>query len=100
MTKLHRFYETDSAIYLVLHHAPGGKLWNYLSRYLSQSQRTDDRDVLSKDTVNYVGKTVHVPDDGATAAVPGADNSGTAATAVPAAVCRAVNDSTSSSPLR
>ena len=81
MTKLHRFYETDSAIYLVLHHAPGGKLWNYLSRYLSQSQRTEDRDVLSKDTVNYVGKTVHVPDDGATAAVAGASNSGTAATA-------------------
>ncbi|XP_071785970.1 ribosomal protein S6 kinase delta-1-like [Asterias amurensis] len=35
VAKLYKFIETDNAIYLILEHASGGKLWNYASGYLS-----------------------------------------------------------------
>lgn len=34
MVNLHKFYETENAVYLVLQHATGGKLWNYIGEYL------------------------------------------------------------------
>ena len=36
VVSLVRFYETDSAIYLQLQHAAGGRLWSYVSAYLNQ----------------------------------------------------------------
>ena len=38
MVKLHRFYELDNAIYLLLEHVSGGMLWSLISGYL----RTDE----------------------------------------------------------
>ena len=46
MVRLYRYYETANAIYLLLQHAPGSHLWNYISGYLNQSLHTpqpDDR---------------------------------------------------------
>ncbi len=40
MVELLRFYETDSAIFLLLQHASGGKLWNYISGYLHHHSDT------------------------------------------------------------
>ena len=45
MVRLYRYYETSSAIYLLLQHATGGHLWSYVSGYLNpapQSPRFDD----------------------------------------------------------
>lgn len=36
MVSLVKFFETDSAIYLILQHAAGGTLWNYVSSYFGQ----------------------------------------------------------------
>ena len=36
VVSLVRFYETDSAIYLQLQHAAGGRLWSYVGGYLNQ----------------------------------------------------------------
>lgn len=36
VVSLVRFYETDSAIYLQLQHAAGGRLWSYVGAYLNQ----------------------------------------------------------------
>ena len=41
VVKLHKFYETDNAIYLLLQHATGGKLWSYISGYLQQQNNND-----------------------------------------------------------
>ncbi|XP_061172139.1 ribosomal protein S6 kinase delta-1-like [Saccostrea echinata] len=35
---LHKFYETEYGIFLLLHHATGGKLWNYIGSYLTGRQ--------------------------------------------------------------
>ena len=46
MVRLYRYYETSSAIYLLLQHATGGHLWSYVSGYLNpapQSPQFDDR---------------------------------------------------------
>ena len=45
MVNLLRFYQTDSAIYLLLQHASGGKLWNYVCGYLQQHNDTQLEDV-------------------------------------------------------
>ncbi len=45
MVNLLRFYQTDSAIFLLLQHASGGKLWNYVSGYLQQHNDTHIDDV-------------------------------------------------------
>lgn len=37
MTKLYHIYETSYAIFLILEHASGGKLWDYVSSYLQCS---------------------------------------------------------------
>ncbi|KAL8589734.1 hypothetical protein ACOMHN_027242 [Nucella lapillus] len=37
MVMLHRFFETDSAIYLLLQYASGGRLWSYIASYLHQA---------------------------------------------------------------
>lgn len=52
MVNLHKFYETDNAIFLLLQHAMGGKLWNYIGEYLHYNKGTsgtniDDVPVLS-----------------------------------------------------
>ena len=47
MVRLHRFYETETALYLVLQHATGGKLWNYVSGFLNQQQEQLGDDVFS-----------------------------------------------------
>ena len=46
MVNLLRFYETEVSIYLLLQHASGGKLWNYISGYLHQHSDTQLDDVL------------------------------------------------------
>lgn len=38
MVRLHKFFLTDSAIYLLLQHATGDRLWTYVSGYLHQQQ--------------------------------------------------------------
>ncbi|KAK3592556.1 hypothetical protein CHS0354_005618 [Potamilus streckersoni] len=38
MVELHKFYETENAIYLLLQYASGGKLWNYIGAYLTYAQ--------------------------------------------------------------
>jgi len=40
VVSLVRFYETDSAIYLQLQHAAGGRLWSYVGSYLNQCADT------------------------------------------------------------
>ncbi|KAH9490776.1 hypothetical protein Btru_046971 [Bulinus truncatus] len=35
MVSLHKFYETDDAIFLLLQYASGGKLWTYIGDYLN-----------------------------------------------------------------
>lgn len=37
MVNLHKFFETDSALYLLLQYASGGRLWSYIAAYLQQS---------------------------------------------------------------
>ena len=46
MVELLRFYETEASIYLLLQHASGGKLWNYIIGYLHQHSDTQLDDVL------------------------------------------------------
>ena len=46
MVELLRFYETDASVYLLLQHASGGKLWNYISGYMHQHNDTYLDDVL------------------------------------------------------
>ncbi|XP_005107032.1 ribosomal protein S6 kinase delta-1 [Aplysia californica] len=38
MVSLHKFYETDSTVFLLLQYASGGKLWTYIGDYLSQDK--------------------------------------------------------------
>ena len=40
VVSLVKFYETDSAIYLLLQHAAGGRLWSYVGSYLNQCPDT------------------------------------------------------------
>ena len=42
VTRLHKYYETEGAIYLLLQHASGGRLWNYVSNYLQQHSTEGD----------------------------------------------------------
>ncbi|XP_033106614.1 ribosomal protein S6 kinase delta-1-like [Anneissia japonica] len=49
MVQLCRYFETENAIYLVLEHATGGKLWDYASGYLRQEE-----DVICKQSTNSV----------------------------------------------
>ena len=37
MVTMHRFFETDSAIFLLLQYASGGRLWSYIAGYLQQT---------------------------------------------------------------
>lgn len=37
MVKLYHIYETSYAIFLILEHASGGRLWDYVSSYLQRS---------------------------------------------------------------
>lgn len=41
MVSLVKFFETESAIYLVLQHAAGGTLWNYVGGYFGQFNHAD-----------------------------------------------------------
>ncbi|CAL1535698.1 unnamed protein product, partial [Lymnaea stagnalis] len=38
MVSLHKFYETDDSIFLLLQYASGGKLWTYIGDYLSRDK--------------------------------------------------------------
>lgn len=44
MVRLYRYYETSSAIYLLLQHATGGHLWSYVSGYLNQTPQSPQFD--------------------------------------------------------
>ena len=46
VVKLYKFIETDNAIYLILEHASGGKLWSYASGYLSQCAESSNNQAL------------------------------------------------------
>lgn len=47
MIKLEKFYESTSAVILLLQHAPGGRLWNYVSNYLhSGGNQSNIGDIL------------------------------------------------------
>lgn len=37
MVKLYRIYETNYALFLILEHATGGRLWDYVSSFLQRS---------------------------------------------------------------
>ena len=62
MVNLLRFYETEASIYLLLQHASGGKLWNYISGYLHQHGDTQLDDVL--DDVHERKLRTHKPSHG------------------------------------
>ena len=62
MVNLFRFYETEASIYLLLQHASGGKLWNYISGYLHQHSDTQLDDVL--DDVHERKLRTQKPSDG------------------------------------
>ncbi|XP_059179556.1 ribosomal protein S6 kinase delta-1-like [Physella acuta] len=38
MVSLHKFYETDDSVFLLLQYASGGKLWTYIGDYLNSDQ--------------------------------------------------------------
>lgn len=59
MVNLLRFYETDASIYLLLQHASGGKLWNYISGYFQQHTDTYLDDVL--DDIHERNLRTHKP---------------------------------------
>ncbi|XP_071447347.1 ribosomal protein S6 kinase delta-1 isoform X2 [Hetaerina americana] len=40
MVKLHKYFETDNSVLLVLQHAGGGKLWDHVSSYFQSAQKT------------------------------------------------------------
>lgn len=46
MVSLHKFFETDNAIYLLLQYASGGKLWTYIGEYFD-SDRNDNNQVIN-----------------------------------------------------
>ncbi|CAG5123035.1 unnamed protein product [Candidula unifasciata] len=48
MVNLHKFYETDDSVFLLLQYASGGKLWTYIGDYLNSDrglQANGDMDV-------------------------------------------------------
>ncbi|ELT94065.1 hypothetical protein CAPTEDRAFT_182282 [Capitella teleta] len=49
VTRLYRYFESDSAIYLLLQYATGGKLWTYVSDYLNQHHEIQIDDALIED---------------------------------------------------
>lgn len=65
MVGLHKFYETDNAIHLLLQYATGGKLWTYIGAYLHSSRgNTKDNGpgiVTDRDhyTHAYMGQKIH-----------------------------------------
>ncbi|XP_033733841.1 LOW QUALITY PROTEIN: ribosomal protein S6 kinase delta-1-like [Pecten maximus] len=69
MVGLHKFYETDNAIHLLLQYATGGKLWTYIGAYL-HANRGNTRDnapglVTDHDqfTHAYMGQKIHSHDN-------------------------------------
>ncbi|XP_069116020.1 ribosomal protein S6 kinase delta-1-like [Argopecten irradians] len=69
MVGLHKFYETDNAIHLLLQYATGGKLWTYIGAYL-QANRGNMRDnapglVTDRDQFShaYMGQKIHSDDN-------------------------------------
>ncbi|XP_013397496.1 ribosomal protein S6 kinase delta-1 [Lingula anatina] len=53
MVQFYKFYETSSAIYLLLQYASGGKLWSYISGYLhSHNRQGADVDKTGENTPN------------------------------------------------
>lgn len=64
---LNKFFETDYAIYLLLQHATGGKLWNYIGSYLTGRHGSkhlgdvDDSQVCGGNV--YAGVKLHEDDN-------------------------------------
>ncbi|XP_069689420.1 ribosomal protein S6 kinase delta-1 isoform X2 [Periplaneta americana] len=54
MVKLHHYFDTESAVFLVLQHASGGKLWDHVSAYFQSLPVTPVHE-LTMDNV-YLGK--------------------------------------------
>ncbi|GLH16575.1 Protein kinase C, eye isozyme, partial [Gryllus bimaculatus] len=54
MVKLHFYFETESAVFLFLQHASGGRLWDHIISYL-QSQPATPVHLLSRGNV-YLGR--------------------------------------------
>ena len=61
MVELHRYYETDSAVYLVLQHATGGRFWSYVSGYLAQAPQCHLLDALINDSHERQLRTFNRP---------------------------------------
>lgn len=70
VVKLHQVYETNYALFLILEHATGGRLWDYVSSFLQRSPISPCNDgtclyVESKTKVDlcnvYSGKKVADP---------------------------------------
>lgn len=49
VVRLYRYYESDSAIYVLLQYATGGKLWSYVRAYLNQHYEVEIDDALMED---------------------------------------------------
>ncbi|VDH89444.1 Hypothetical predicted protein [Mytilus galloprovincialis] len=45
MVHLHKFYETENTVYLILQYATGGKLWNYIGEYLQYNKTNSSMNV-------------------------------------------------------
>ncbi|CAH1792119.1 unnamed protein product [Owenia fusiformis] len=56
MVEIYKFYETESSIYLLLHHASGGKLWSYVSAYLGTRDKEDALETAQIDSNVYQGQ--------------------------------------------
>ena len=59
MVKLHQYFETDNAIYLLLEHASGGRLWDYISGYMSGGHKDSQNDLLDVYNTLNAGQNEH-----------------------------------------
>ncbi|KAK3093939.1 hypothetical protein FSP39_022039 [Pinctada imbricata] len=62
MVSLYKFFETDCAIHLLLQHATGGKLWNYIGAYIQGRKDPVDNDANQFGNV-YAGTKLHEHDN-------------------------------------
>lgn len=57
MVKLYKVYETSYALFLIVEHASGGRLWEYVSSYLQGNSQNESSQVFLHSNV-YSGKKV------------------------------------------
>ncbi|KAJ9600594.1 hypothetical protein L9F63_026268, partial [Diploptera punctata] len=60
MVKLHRYYETECAVFLILQHASGGKLWDHVSSYFQSLPSTPIHEFKVENV--YLGKKLMQPE--------------------------------------